>query len=163
MTTVLAGNVSIGKDREAELKETANGTAVVRFPIAVDRKVGEETRTSYHSVVVYGDQARNVAESLKAIKASTGKNPRVIVSGRLETYQQEIEGKDGKMNIDRTQIVADEVAISMRWSKVESVVRTARASGAGVDEDAANEASAPAAKAKASSKAAEAGGDDEPF
>ena len=94
--------------REPELKFMASGNAMARMSVAVTRKVKETEQTSFFDVIAWGKLAENVS-------ASVGKGSRVTVSGRLE--QRSWEDKDGN-NRSTVEIIADEIAASMRFNSV---------------------------------------------
>lgn len=112
----LVGNVT----RDPELKYTPGGQANVRFGIAVnrtwtDRNTNErKEQTSFFNVVVWGQLAENVSQSI-------GKGDRVVVTGRLEQRSYE---KDGEKK-EAIEVVADEVSPSLRWATAQ-VVRAER-------------------------------------
>lgn len=65
---------------DPELRYTPSGTATTRFSLAVDRqyqKKGEEKKTDFFAIVVWGTQAENCANFLS-------KGSLVAVSGRME-------------------------------------------------------------------------------
>ena len=117
--TVLIGNLT----RDPELRFTAGGKAVAAFGIAVNRRFqqnGEWTeKVSFFNITAWDTLAENAAASLT-------KGTRIIVSGRLE--QREYETKEGEKRIV-VELVADEVAPSLRWARaeVERVARTGSA------------------------------------
>jgi single-strand DNA-binding protein len=108
-TTTITGNLT----REPEIRYTREGKATVVFGVAVNRrfqKDGEWTESvSYFDVVVWQDQAENVAVSLM-------KGQRVIVTGRME--QRSWESEDGERR-SKVEIVADEVGPSLRFATAE--------------------------------------------
>ncbi len=101
------GNVT----RDPELRFTPNGAAQARLGVAVnrswkDKQSGEwKEQTSFFDVVCWQELAENVSNSIK-------KGARVIVSGRLEQRSWEKEGEKRYA----TEIIADEVAPSLRWA-----------------------------------------------
>jgi len=105
------GNVT----RDPELKFTPSGMAVVNFGIAVNRRWQNRTtqdweeETSFFDVTCWSQQAENVAESVQ-------KGTRVVVFGRLE--QRTWETKDGEKR-SKVEIIADEIAPSLRWATAE--------------------------------------------
>jgi single-strand DNA-binding protein len=105
-TITVSGNVG----REPELKYSASGTAVVKFSVADTTGKDDNKKTVWHDVVVFKEQAENVA-------ASVQKGSRVIVTGRLD--KSDYTGKDG-VKKQRVEIIADDVSISLRWASVES-------------------------------------------
>jgi single-strand DNA-binding protein len=105
-TITICGNVV----RPPELKYGSSGTAICRISVAVSRKNknGEES-TSFFDVTSFNSLAENLSNSVT-------KGTRVIVSGRLEqsTWQNE-KGE----NRSRIEILADDVAVSVRWNVVD--------------------------------------------
>ena len=109
-TVTLVGNIT----RDPELRFTPAGTAVANFGLAWNRKNrdGEES-VSFFDVTCWRDLAENVAESL-------GKGNRVVVYGRLD--QQSWENDSGERR-SKVEVIADEVAPSLRWATAD-VTRT---------------------------------------
>lgn len=113
----LIGNIT----RDPELRFTNTGQAKAGFGLAVTRKWQNratqewEEATSFFNVVCWGSLGDNVAESLT-------KGARVVVTGRLEQRSWEAEGGEKKSIVE---IVADDVAPSLRWAtaKVEKTER----------------------------------------
>jgi single-strand DNA-binding protein len=105
-TITVSGNVG----RDPELKYSASGTAVVKFSVADTTGKDDNKKTVWHDVVVFKEQAENVAASVK-------KGSRVIVTGRLD--KSDYTGKDG-VKKQRVEIIADDVSISLRWAAHES-------------------------------------------
>ena len=101
-TITVSGNVG----RDPELKYSASGTAVVKFSVADTTGKDDNKKTVWHDVVVFKEQAENVAASIK-------KGSRVIVTGRLD--KSDYTGKDG-VKKQRVEVIADDVSISLRWS-----------------------------------------------
>lgn len=92
--------------RDAELRFAQSGNAVCNMSVAVNHRTKKgEDETSFLSVVVFGDQAENVA-SLK-------KGNRVMVKGRLRvrTYEKKDESVGTAV-----EVLADEVGPSYRWA-----------------------------------------------
>lgn len=82
--------------RDAELKYTQSGTAILKFSIAVNRQIppkrdGEEwgQETSFFDVQLWG----KLAES----KRELANGDKVIVNGRLKQYRWEQDGKQRSM------------------------------------------------------------------
>jgi single-strand DNA-binding protein len=115
----IVGNVT----RDPELRFTPSGQANARLGVAVnrrwqDRNSGEwQEATSYFDVICWRDLAENVSDSIK-------KGTRVIVTGRLEQRSWEQEGNKRYA----VEIIADEVAPSLRWATA-NVQKTERRSG----------------------------------
>ena len=104
MTVV--GNVT----RDPELRFTPSGAAVANFGLAWNRKgQNDEEVVSFFDVTCWSGLAENVAESIH-------KGDRVVVYGRLD--QRSWENQDGERR-SKVEIVADDVAPSLRWATVE--------------------------------------------
>jgi single-strand DNA-binding protein len=110
-TVTLVGNVT----RDPELRFTPSGQAVATFGVAVNRRWQNrqnnewEEQTSFFDVKCWAQMAENVSESL-------GRGSRVIVTGRLEQRSWETEQGDKRSKVE---VVADEVAPSLRWATAE--------------------------------------------
>ena len=115
----IVGNIT----RDPELRFTPSGQANARLGVAVnrrwqDRNSGEwQEATSFFDVICWRELAENVSESLK-------RGTRVIVTGRLEQRTWEQEGNKRSV----VEIIADEVAPSLRWATAK-VEKTERRSG----------------------------------
>jgi single-strand DNA-binding protein len=113
-----------GLTRDPELKFLNSGQAALRLSIAVSRRWQNrqtqawEEKTSYFDVQAYGPMAENAANSLQ-------KGARVVVTGRMEQRSWETENGDKRSTYE---IVADEIAPSLRWATAQ-VTRTPRAEG----------------------------------
>lgn len=109
--TTLAGNLT----RDPELRYSGDGAAACHFGIAVDRRWKDKhsgdwrEETSFFDVVCWRDLAEHVAMSLP-------KGARVLVTGRLE--QKTWQSEDG-VSRSRVELVADEVAASLRYRPLE--------------------------------------------
>ena len=120
--TTLVGNVT----RDPEIRYTPSGQTVVTFGLAVNRRWQNrqnnewEEQTSFFDVKCWSQMAENVAESVT-------KGTRVIVTGRLEQRSWETDSGDKRSKIE---VVADEVAPSLRWATA-SVQRIERTSSGG--------------------------------
>jgi len=120
----IVGNIT----RDPELRFTPSGQANARLGVAVnrrwqDRNSGEwQEATSFFDVICWRELAENVSESLK-------RGARVIVTGRLEQRTWEQEGNKRSV----VEIIADEVAPSLRWATAK-VEKTERRSGGGGDQ-----------------------------
>ena len=116
-------NVSVvgNATRDPELRFTPSGQAIATFGIAVNRSWRNkqsnewEEAVSFFDVTCWAQMAENVAESVT-------KGTRVLVSGRLE--QRSWETNDGEKR-SKVEIVADEVAPSLRWANA-TVTRNER-------------------------------------
>ena len=115
----IVGNIT----RDPELRYTPSGQANARLGVAVhrrwqDRGSGEwQEATSFFDVICWRELAENVSESLK-------RGTRVIVTGRLEQRSWEQDGNKRSV----VEIIADEVAPSLRWATAK-VEKTERRSG----------------------------------
>lgn len=118
----VVGNIT----RDPELRFTPSGAAVATFGLAwnnrrQNRQTGEwEEDPSYFDVVCFNSLAENVAESLS-------RGSRVIVFGNLQW--QSWEAQDGGRR-SKVEIVADEVAPSLRWATA-TVTKSDRRDGGG--------------------------------
>lgn len=71
---------------KAELRQTANGTSVANFTLAVDRGYGEEKQTDFIQVVAWKGTAETIAKFCD-------KGSQILVCGQLQTRKW--EDKDG--------------------------------------------------------------------
>jgi single-strand DNA-binding protein len=107
-SVTIVGNVT----RDPEIRYTAGGAAKASFSVAVSRRWQNrqtnewEEQTSFLNVVCWREMAENVAESI-------GKGTRVVVTGRLEQRSWETEQGEKRSVVE---IVADEIAPSLRWA-----------------------------------------------
>lgn len=107
-TTTLVGNVT----RDAEVRFTPSGMSVTTFGLAVNRRWQNkatqewEEQVSFFDVKCWGQLGENVAESVP-------RGTRVVVSGRLEQRSWESDGGEKRSKVE---VVADEVAPSLRWA-----------------------------------------------
>lgn len=112
--------------REPELRFTPSGQAVANFGVAVNRRWQNrqtqewEEAVSFFDITAWAQLAENVAETV-------GKGTRVTVSGRLD--QRSWENQEGEKR-SKVEIVADDVAISLRWATAE-VRRNERSDNSG--------------------------------
>ncbi len=121
-TVTITGNAT----REPELRFTPSGQAVASFGMAVNRRWQNrqtqewEEAVSFFDVTAWAQLAENAAETI-------AKGTRVTVTGRLD--QRSWENQEGEKR-SKVEIVADDVAVSLRWATAE-VVRNERSDGAG--------------------------------
>ena len=106
----ICGNVT----RDPELRYLTSGTALASFGVAwnnryKDRNGDQVEDTSFFDVTCWRDLADHVAESIS-------KGDRVIIFGRLD--QRSWETQDGEKR-SKVEIVADDVAPSLRWATAE--------------------------------------------
>ena len=117
----IAGNVG----RDPELKYTPANLAILKFSVADTSGKDDNKKTTWHDIVVFGEQAEIVAEKI-------GKGVRVVIIGRLQI--ENFEKKDGTKG-KRVEVIADEVAVSLRWGASDPVARAAKALHADVISD----------------------------
>ena len=101
-TITVIGNVG----RDPELRYANSGTAVLKFSVADTIGRDDNKKTTWHDITVFGEMAENVGSAL-------GKGQRVIVMGRLQ--KSKYTGRDG-VEKEKAEIVADDVALSLRWA-----------------------------------------------
>jgi single-strand DNA-binding protein len=124
-SVTITGNLT----REPELRFTPSGAAVATFGVAVNRRWQNrqtnewEEQVSYFDVTAWNQLAENVSECLT-------KGTRVTVSGRLEQRSWETQEGDRRSKIE---IVADDVAASLRWATV-GITKNERRTGGGGDD-----------------------------
>ena len=123
-TCTITGNAT----REPELRFTPSGQAVASFGVAVNRRWQNrqtqewEEAVSFFDVTCWAQLAENVAESVS-------KGTRVTVAGRLDQRSWETQDGDKRSKVE---IVADDVAISLRWATAE-VMKNERSTNFGGD------------------------------
>lgn len=117
-TITVVGNIT----RDPELRFTPSGAAVANFGVAWNKKGfdGKEDEVSFFDVTCWRQLAENVSESLT-------KGSRVVVYGRLEQRSWQTQDGDKRSKVE---IVADDVAISLRWATAQ-VQRNERPDGGG--------------------------------
>lgn len=121
-TVTIVGNLA----RDPELRFTNSGQANASFGVAVNRRWQNrqtqewEEQVSFFNVVCWAEMAENAAESLT-------KGMRVVVTGRLEQRSWETKEGDKRSVVE---IVADEIAPSLRWASAQ-VTRNERSDGGG--------------------------------
>lgn len=104
----LTGNAT----RDPELRFTPSGQSKVTFGLAVNRRWRNkqtqewEEQVSFLNVVCWAQMAENVAESIH-------QGTRVVVSGRVEQRSWETDEGEKRSVVE---VVADEVAPSLRWA-----------------------------------------------
>ncbi len=110
--------------REPELRFTPSGQAVANFGVAVNRRWQNrqtqewEEAVSFFDITAWSQLAENVAETV-------GKGTRVTITGRLDQRSWETQDGDKRSKVE---IVADDVAVSLRWATAE-VIRNERSDG----------------------------------
>lgn len=118
---VIVGNLT----RDPELRYTPNGAALVKFGVAVSRRVKDDAtgqwkdaETSFFDVTAWRSLAENVAETLS-------QGNRVVVVGRLRTNTWETPEGDKRSKVE---IEAEEVGPSLKWASAK-IEKQSRASG----------------------------------
>ena len=106
---MIVGNLT----RDPELRYTPNGAALVKFGVAVSRRIKDDATgqwkdadTSFFDVTAWRTLAENVAESLT-------QGTRVVVVGRLRTNTWETPEGDKRSKVE---IEAEEVGPSLKWA-----------------------------------------------
>src|SRR6266542_4743217 len=106
---VIVGNLN----RDQELRYTPNGAALVKFGVAVSRRIKDETTgqwkdadTSFFNVTAWRSLAENVAETLT-------QGTRVVVVGRLRTNTWETPEGEKRSKVE---IEAEEIGPSLKWA-----------------------------------------------
>ncbi|MFQ5556981.1 MAG: single-stranded DNA-binding protein [Acidimicrobiales bacterium] len=116
-TVTVVGNVT----RDPELRFTQSGMAVANFGVAWNkRRQDQEDEVSFFDVTCFRQLAENVAESIP-------KGARVVIYGTLQ--QRSWENQEGERR-SKVEIIADEVAPSLRWATA-AVTRNEYRGGAG--------------------------------
>lgn len=124
-SVTLVGNCT----RDPDLRFTAGGQAVATFGLAVNRRWQNrqtnewEEQVSFFDVTCWQQMAENVTETVT-------KGTRVVVTGRLEQRSWETQDGDKRSKVE---VVADEVAPSLRYATAQ-VVRNERRDGGNFDD-----------------------------
>ena len=117
-TITVVGNVT----RDPELRFTQGGMAVANFGIAWNkRKQDGEEEVSFFNVSCFRQLAENVAESLT-------KGSRVVVYGMLQQRSWDTPDGDRRSTVE---IIADDVAPSLRWASADIRKNEFRGEGGG--------------------------------
>ena len=105
-TVTVVGNVT----RDPELRFAQSGMAIAQFGVAWNRRrQDQEDEVSFFDLTCFGQLAENVAESLK-------KGARVVVYGTLKQRSWETDNGDRRSKVE---ILADDVAPSLKWATAE--------------------------------------------
>ena len=105
-TITVVGNVT----RDPELRFTQGGMAVANFGVAWNKKKADgEEEVSFFNVSCFRQLAENVAESIT-------KGSRVVVYGMLQQRSWDTPDGDRRSSVE---IVADDVAPSLKWASAE--------------------------------------------
>ena len=117
-TITVVGNVT----RDPELRFTQGGMAVANFGIAWNkRKQDGEEEVSFFNVSCFRQLAENVAESLQ-------KGSRVVVYGMLQQRSWDTPDGDRRSTVE---IIADDVAPSLKWASADIRKNEFRGEGGG--------------------------------
>jgi single-strand DNA-binding protein len=118
-TVTIVGNLT----RDPELRFTPGGAAVANFGVAWNQKGrdGAEDKVSFFDVTCWRQLAENVSDSLT-------KGARVVIHGRLD--QRSWENQEGEKR-SKVEVVADDVAPSLKWATVELTKNEYRGPDAG--------------------------------
>lgn len=105
-TITVVGNVT----RDPELRFTQGGMAVANFGVAWNKKKADgEEEVSFFNVSCFRQLAENVAESIT-------KGSRVVVYGMLQQRSWDTPDGDRRSTVE---IIADDVAPSLKWASAE--------------------------------------------
>lgn len=131
-TVTIVGNLT----RDPELRFTPSGAAVANFGVAWNLKGrdGQEDKVSYFDVTCWRQLAENVSDSLT-------KGSRVVIYGRLD--QRSWENQEGERR-SKVEIIADDVAPSLKWATAELTKNEYRGGDAGGSGGSGGAATAPA-------------------
>ena len=117
-TVTVVGNVT----RDPELRFTQGGMAVANFGVAWNKKKQDgEEEVSYFDVSCYRQRAENVADSVT-------KGSRVVIYGTLS--QRSWENQEGERR-SKVEIIADDVAPSLKWASAEITRNEFKGGGGG--------------------------------
>ncbi len=110
----------VGNITRIEHRVTPTGTPNVQLGLAVNKRWQDnqtkewKEETSFFNVIIWRDYADNVANSLT-------KGDRVVVVGQLKHRTWETPEGDKRSTVE---IVADEVAPSLRWATIDGLNKT---------------------------------------
>lgn len=114
-TVTIVGNIT----RDPELRFTPGGMAVTTFSVAWNRRKQDgDDDVSFFDVTCFRQLAENVAESVT-------KGDRVIIFGAMTQRSWETEDRQRRSKVE---IIADDVAPSMKWATV-AVTKNPRSGG----------------------------------
>ena len=117
-TITVVGNVT----RDPELRFTQGGMAVANFGVAWNRRKQDgEEEVSFFNVSCFRQLAENVAESLQ-------KGSRVVVYGMLQQRSWDTPDGDRRSTVE---MVADDVAPSLKWASADIRKNEFRGDGGG--------------------------------
>jgi single-strand DNA-binding protein len=98
--------------RDPELKYTPSGQAVAQFGVAVNRRWQNKTTQEWEEQVSFFD-VKCWAQMAENVCSTIAKGTRVVVVGRLEQRSWETDQGEKRSKVE---IVADDVAPSLRWA-----------------------------------------------
>jgi single-strand DNA-binding protein len=117
-TITVVGNVT----RDPELRFTQGGMAVANFGVAWNKKKADgEEEVSFFNVSCFRQLAENVAESIT-------KGSRVVIYGMLQQRSWDTPEGDRRSAVE---IIADDVAPSLKWASAEIRKNEFRGDGGG--------------------------------
>ena len=101
-----------------DLQFSSNGNAYCRGRLAVSK--GPDEESMWFDFVAFGDLAQNIDETFKAVVAGGKKSFRAVVTGRVElnTYESGKDAEGNPIKRSSTQIVAEDVGVSLKYSQV---------------------------------------------
>jgi len=111
----------MGNLTNIELKDSNSGNAYCRAMLAVSKGPDEESMWFY--LVAFGDLAQNIDETFKS--AGGGKSFRAVVTGKVEinSYESGTDSSGQAIKRYSTQIVAEDVGVSLKYAQVGAVDR----------------------------------------
>lgn len=120
-TVTIEGNIV----SDLELRFSNKGNAHMKFPVAwnSNKRLPDGTWESeghFFDVVCFGELAEHLAETAK-------KGTSVTVSGRLT--QAKWQDKETGGNRSKVEIIADNVAVSLRWQTCQGVNKPGKSEG----------------------------------
>lgn len=109
----------MGNLTNVELKYSNNGNAYCRARLAVSK--GPDEDSMWFDLVAFGDLAQNIDETFKS--AGGGKSFRAVVTGKVEinSYESGTDSSGQAIKRYSTQIVAEDVGVSLKYSQVGNV------------------------------------------
>jgi single-strand DNA-binding protein len=152
----VVGNVT----RVPEMRFTPNGASVVSFGVAVNRRWQNKQTQEWEEQVSFFD-VKAWAQLADNVNNSIDKGDRVVITGRLE--QETWDDKDTGAKRSKVSIVADEVALSLRWATVPQVNKNERSGGSAPVQGGRSAAQGAARPAPAAAPATQPEYADEPF
>ena len=104
-----------------DLQFSSNGNAYCRGRLAVSK--GPDEESMWFDLVAFGDLAQNIDETFKS--AGGGKSFRAVVTGKVEinSYESGTDSSGQAIKRYSTQIVAEDVGVSLKYAQVGAVDR----------------------------------------